>query len=99
MKPFDNCPVCNGELVKKHVEKILRGGDNTISLKVIAEVCLRCGERLYSEDTVKSFQEIRKKLMKQEFTHFRNIGNFFTLDSTWPNKTIQPISCGECGRL
>jgi len=35
--------------VEKEVEKILRGGAHTALLKVRAEVCLRCGERLYSQ--------------------------------------------------
>jgi len=45
--PFEKCPVCGGDLVEKEVEKVLRGGVNTAVLKICAEVCLRCGERLY----------------------------------------------------
>jgi YgiT-type zinc finger domain-containing protein len=44
--PFEKCPVCGGDLVEKEVEKVLRGGGNTAILKVCAEVCLRCEERL-----------------------------------------------------
>jgi len=47
---FERCPVCGGDLVLKEVQKILRGGANTAVLKVCAEVCLRCKERLYSEE-------------------------------------------------
>jgi len=57
------------QLDNKQVEKLLRGEGNTIYMKVIAEVCLHCGERLYSEDVVKSFEEIRGKLRNQEFSH------------------------------
>jgi YgiT-type zinc finger domain-containing protein len=39
MKPFERCPVCGGELENKLVEKLLRGGDNIVSVKVSAEVC------------------------------------------------------------
>ncbi len=63
MTPFDKCPVCAGELEKKQVEKLPRGGDHTVSIKVAAEVCLHCGERLYAEDVVRSFEEIRAKLI------------------------------------
>ena len=66
MKPLKKCPVCGGELEDKQVEKLLRGGGNTVSMKVTAEVCLHCGERLYAEEVVKSFEEIRGKLRKQE---------------------------------
>lgn len=51
-----------GELVEKEVEKILKWGNNTASVLVKAEVCSHCGERLFSEETVRRFKEIRKKL-------------------------------------
>lgn len=47
MIPFDKCPICSGELVEKEVEKLIRGGNNTAIIKVKAEVCTGCGERLY----------------------------------------------------
>jgi len=50
MMPFGKCPVCGGEMVGKEVEKLLRGGVNTAFLRVPAEVCLHCGERLYSQE-------------------------------------------------
>ena len=77
MKPFEKCPVCGGELVEKEVEKLLRGGIHTAVLKVQAEVCLRCGERLYSQETAKRFQEIRAKLERQETTGFQPLGQSF----------------------
>lgn len=90
MKPFEKCPVCSGELEDKQVEKLLRGGGNTVSMKVAAEVCLHCGERLYAEDVVKSFEEIRSKLRKHEFSRFRVLGRSFTVEENWPNKAIRP---------
>ncbi len=90
MKPFDLCPVCGGEFQYKKVEKMLRGGGNAASLMVFAEVCLRCGERLYSKDVVQSFEEIRRKLRKHEFDHLKSTGQSFTVDEDWPNKAIQP---------
>ena len=92
MTPFEKCPVCCGELETKQVEKLLRGGDNTVSLKVTAEVCQHCGERLYAEDVVRSFEEIRSKLQKQEFAHLKPVGRSFTVDNDWPNKAIQPTA-------
>ena len=46
MKPFEKCPVCGGGLENKRVEKLLKGGGNTVSIKVEAEVCLGCGTTL-----------------------------------------------------
>ncbi len=77
MMPFEKCPVCGGEMVEKNVEKLLRGGVHTAVLLVHAEVCLRCGERLYSEDTVKNFELVRSKLEKQEVTEFKPLGQSF----------------------
>jgi YgiT-type zinc finger domain-containing protein len=76
-KPFDKCPVCGGELVEKEVEKLLRGGVHTAILKVRAEVCLHCGERLYSQETVKLFEEIRRKLERKDVANFQPIGQSF----------------------
>lgn len=77
MIPFSKCPVCGGEMVEKTVEKLLRGGPNTAVLQVQAEVCLRCGERLYSQETVKRFEEIRAKLERQEVAEFLPLGRSF----------------------
>jgi YgiT-type zinc finger domain-containing protein len=77
MMPFEKCPVCGGELVEKEVEKLLRGGIHTAVLKVRAEVCLRCGERLYSQETVRRFEEIRAKLERQETAEFEPLGQSF----------------------
>ncbi len=77
MMPFQKCPVCGHELVEKEVEKLLRGGVHTAVMKVRAEVCLHCGERLYSQDIVRRFEEIRAKLERQETENFRPMGQSF----------------------
>ncbi len=92
MKPFEKCPVCGGELETKQVEKLLRGGGNTVSVKVSAEVCLHCGERLYAEEVVRTFEEIRGKLQKRDFSHLKALGQSFTVEEDWPNKAIQPTA-------
>jgi YgiT-type zinc finger domain-containing protein len=74
MRPFEKCPICGGELVEKEVEKLLRGGTDTAVLKVCAEVCLRCGERMYSQETVRRFEHIKAKLERQETDEFQAIG-------------------------
>jgi YgiT-type zinc finger domain-containing protein len=76
-KPFDQCPICSGELVTKEVEKLLRGGNHTAVVRVSADVCLHCGERLYSTDTVKRFEEIRTKLTQEQTTDFQPMGHAF----------------------
>ena len=63
--PFKKCPICNGEVVEKKVEKLLQSGDKTTTIRTRAEVCLNCGERLYSPDIIYQFGDIRKKLAVQ----------------------------------
>lgn len=77
MKPFEKCPICGGELAERDVEKLLRGGLHTAVLRVRAEVCLHCGERLYSEETIRRFEEIRAKLERQETAEFKPMGRSF----------------------
>ncbi|MCK4436327.1 YgiT-type zinc finger protein [bacterium] len=77
MLPFEKCPVCGGGMVKKEVEKLLRGGENTAVLKVKAEVCLHCGEHLYSQETISRFERIRMKLLQQETADFQPLGQSF----------------------
>lgn len=74
---FPKCPVCGGEVVKKRVEKLLRGGNNTASIQVNAEVCLKCGERLYAPDIVKTFGVIREKLKNENVKGMKAIGRSF----------------------
>ncbi|MBK8534177.1 MAG: YgiT-type zinc finger protein [Candidatus Competibacteraceae bacterium] len=77
MMPFTQCPVCSGELAEKHVEKLLLGGCHTAMICVPAEVCLHCGERLYSQDIVRRFEQIRTKLQRQEVSEFQPLGQSF----------------------
>ncbi|MEW6326367.1 MAG: YgiT-type zinc finger protein [Thermodesulfobacteriota bacterium] len=79
MMPFNKCPVCGGEMVEKEVEKLLRGGLHTAVLKVRAEVCLHCGERLYSQETVRRFEQIRDKLKRHEVAEFKPLGQSFQI--------------------
>ncbi len=81
MLPFKQCPVCGGEVVEKEVEKLLRGGVNTAVVSVRAEVCLHCGERLYSKDTISLFEQIRAKLTRQDVGAFHPLGQSFQVVS------------------
>jgi YgiT-type zinc finger domain-containing protein len=77
MKSFGECPICGGELIAKAVEKLLKGGSHTAALTVNADVCLKCGERLYSSETVRRFERIRQKLARQEVADFQPVGQTF----------------------
>jgi len=76
-KPFEQCPICGGELEEKEVEKLLHGGVHTAIMKVRAEVCLHCGERLYSQEVVRRFEEVRRMLEREEVSAFKLQGKAF----------------------
>jgi YgiT-type zinc finger domain-containing protein len=75
---FEACPVCGGELVEKRVEKLLKGAMNTAAVEVDVLVCLRCGESLYPEETVRRFEKLRNKLARNETDNLTLIGNSYT---------------------
>jgi len=81
MMPFSKCPVCGGEMIEKNVEKLLRGGIHTAVLTVRVEVCTRCGERLYDQETVRRFEQIRAKLEKQDVAEFLPLGQSFQVQA------------------
>ncbi len=62
MGTFKECAVCGGEVVKRKVAKVLRGGQCEKSVKIQAEVCRRCGEHFYGPQAIKRFNEVRAKL-------------------------------------
>ena len=70
-------PVLLRRLVTKQTEKFLRGGDNLATVTVTADVCLRCGERLYTPDTTRLFEEIRHKLSSHQVEEFEPMGRSF----------------------
>jgi YgiT-type zinc finger domain-containing protein len=74
---FEKCPICGGEIEEKEFEKVLKGGSNTAIVKVKAEVCLHCGERLYEPETVAHFEMIRKKLSTEDVGEFEPIGKTY----------------------
>ncbi|MEX2316453.1 MAG: YgiT-type zinc finger protein [Pirellulales bacterium] len=77
------CPVCGGPLVHKVVEKLVRGGVHTAVVNVEADVCQRCGERLYSTEVVRHFEDIRDRLARQDTTGFTPVGqSFYVTDAT-----------------
>ena len=46
-------------------------------MSVPAEVCLHCGERLYSQEIIRRFEEIKDRLERDETDAFRPLGRSF----------------------
>jgi len=77
MRLFEKCPLCGGEVIEKEVYKLLKGGGNTATVRVKAEVCLHCGERLYSPEVTLKFEEVRKRLKEGKVDGFTEIGKSY----------------------
>ena len=76
-KYIEQCPRCGGVVIEKEVTEILFGGGNTAILRVKAGVCQLCGERYYTPDVVRQFEEIEAKLEQQETAEFEPVGQSF----------------------
>ena len=77
MKYVKKCPICSGQIIEKEVTEVLSGGTDAAFINVLVGVCLHCGERLYTPDIVKRFEEIEAKLRKQETSDFSELGKSF----------------------
>jgi len=80
-KYVNQCPTCGGEVIEKEVTEVLSGGVNTAFVTVKVGVCQHCGERLYTPDTVRKFEEIETKLKRQETSNFRALGKSFQVSA------------------
>ena len=76
-KYIEQCARCGGVVIEKEVTEILFGGGNTAILRVKAGVCQLCGERYYTPEVVRQFEEIEAKLEQQETAGFEPVGQSF----------------------
>lgn len=77
MEPIDRCPVCSGDVITKEVEQLVRGGDDVAIVRVQADVCVQCGERLFSPETIRQLEEIQRKLERHETAEFVPLGKSY----------------------
>ena len=77
MLPINKCIICSGDVKEQEVTEIVRGGENTATLKVKALICQKCGERYYHADVVRKFEEIKAKLERQDTEDFTLVGQSF----------------------
>ena len=81
---LDKCPRCGfDDVVEKKVEKLLRGGEDAAVVTVAAEICLHCGERIFTSDTFLRFDQIRKKLASRQVEDFQPLGRYFRIPASF----------------
>jgi len=76
-KYISKCPICGGEVVRRKVKKVVRGGDDVAILEVEAGVCSKCGERIYTKSTQETFQKIRDRLRSGSTKTLKRVGNTY----------------------
>jgi len=59
------CPICGGKTARKNVDVVDTVNGKFIIIRGIsAEVCVRCGERLYSKNEMKKMEKLREKIQE-----------------------------------
>jgi len=76
-KYVKKCPRCGGVVIEKEVTEVLYGGGNTAILKILAGVCQKCGERLFTPEIVRKFEAIEAKLAHHNTDEFEPLGQSF----------------------
>jgi len=79
-------------------KKLKMTGYYIAAMKVQAEVCLHCGGRVYPQETVKRFEEIRGKLEREEVSSFKPLGKAFLI-LIISNKSIKRASRAQTGNI
>jgi YgiT-type zinc finger domain-containing protein len=76
---LSKCARCgSNELEDRSVEKLVRGGDDAVVLRVRATVCLRCGERYFPLEAVQAIEQARDDLKEGKVGRFRPLGRLLT---------------------
>ncbi|MBF0289820.1 MAG: YgiT-type zinc finger protein [SAR324 cluster bacterium] len=71
------CTRCGGDVAEKEVREVLHGRVDTAFMKVNVGVCLKCGERFYTPDTVRKFENIQSKLEQHDFSGLQPLGQSY----------------------
>lgn len=72
---LSKCVRCGSDdLEDRDVEKLLRGGDDALALRVRATVCHHCGERYFPAETIRVLEQACRDLQEGKVTRFRALG-------------------------
>ncbi len=71
------CALCGGETTVREVEYLVSGSRDVVRIQVEAEVCLKCGQRTFEPDTVRRFEEMRRKLDAGDVSALEPLGRTY----------------------
>jgi YgiT-type zinc finger domain-containing protein len=77
---LSKCARCaSSDLEDTDIEKLVRGGDDVVAVRVRATTCRHCGERYFSSDTVRVLEQARHDLAEGKLGRFRTVGRLLAL--------------------
>ncbi len=71
------CVHCGGETCVREVEHLVSGNCDVARVRVEAEVCLKCGQRTFEPDSVRRFEEIRRRLDAGDVSTLQPLGRTY----------------------
>lgn len=70
---LDVCPMCGGQTEERIVDLFEDlNGQMALIKGIHAEVCLQCGERLYSEAELRRIEDAREKIRSKKLSPVRS---------------------------
>lgn len=76
---LSRCARCGAtDLEDREIEKLVRRGDDVAAVRVRATICRHCGERYFSNDTIRALERIHRDLSEGKVTDFRTLGRLLT---------------------
>jgi len=58
------CVICGGDVTKKKVKEKIVIGNDVFFVNVVADTCLSCGERYFSDETMEKLAKLKKELSR-----------------------------------
>lgn len=62
------------------IEHIVRGDTDTAIVQVLCQICVYCGYRQFSQETLDIFERIKTKLLDHDTAGFQEIGVSYQVD-------------------
>jgi len=60
------CPICDGVMAVKTVEVEVSQGPHSKVIQVPAEVCQKCGERIYPAESEQKIKKLEEEMVSAE---------------------------------
>jgi hypothetical protein len=73
----ERCTSCGAPTVYRRVEHVVPGPVDVVRVEVDAEVCTKCGLKIFDRASILRFEEIRAKLANGDVSQFTPVGHAY----------------------